>query len=217
MNILIAEDQEFIHETLQNSFSSAFENEKHFFIKCLNCKDVYDLVEEQIFDGEIIHYALVDICMPSYEEKQLFSGKEAASYIKYLLPDCKIIIITASMDTVTIIEIIQQVRPQGFLYKSDFNADELARVLKEIANGNTFRSESINIQYQKGLETKVLLEPINRKILSRIALGYKIKEICDELALTEPAINKRIAKIKDALKMDNSVGLLREAKKRGLI
>lgn len=217
MNILIAEDQEFTHETLQNSFSRAFENEKHSFIRCLNCKDVYDLLEEQIFDGNIIHYALLDILMPPYDEKQLFSGKEVASHIKYFMPDCKIIIMTASIDTVTIIDIIQEVRPDGFLYKSDFDLDELARIIKEISKGTIFKSESIAIQYEKGLENIFLLEPINRKILKLLDIHYKIKDISQELILSEAAINKRIAKMKVALKVDNSVGLLREAKKRGLV
>ena len=121
------------------------------------------------------------------------------------------------MDTLTMIEIIQQVRPDGFLYKSDFDLNELTRIIEEISNGSNFRSENINSQYQKGLETNILLEPINRKILSYLALGYRIKEICEELHLTEATINKRIAKIKEELKIDNSSGLLREAKKRGLV
>lgn len=217
MNILIAEDQEFGHEALQVSFNKALENEKHSFLKCLSCKDVYDIVEQQILEREIIHFALLDFCMPSYDEKKIFSGKEAALYIKDLIPDCKIIIMTSSMDTLTMIEIIQQVRPDGFLYKSDFDINELTRIIKEISNEGNFRSKNINEQYQKGLETNILLEPINRKILSYLALGYRIKEICEEVHLTEPTINKRIAKIKEELKIDNSSGLLREAKKRGLV
>jgi DNA-binding NarL/FixJ family response regulator len=217
MKILIAEDHEFVHETLQISFSKALEHEKHSFLKCLCCKDVYDAVEQQILESEIIHFALLDFCMPSYDEKKIFSGKEAALHIKDLMPDCKIIIMTASMDTLTIIEIIQQVRPDGFLYKSDLGFNELTRIIKEISNGGNFRSKNINDQYQKGLETNIFIEPINRKILSYLALGYKIKEICEELHLTEPTINKRIAKIKEELKINNSSGLLREAKKRGLV
>lgn len=67
MNILIAEDHEFLHETLQVSFNKALENEKHSFLKCLSCKDVYDIVEQQILEREIIHFALLDFCMPSYD------------------------------------------------------------------------------------------------------------------------------------------------------
>ncbi|WP_300093393.1 hypothetical protein [Flavobacterium sp.] len=217
MNILIAEDQEFVHESLQTAFNSAFENDQHTFIKCLNCKKVYDLVEEQIFEGNIIHYALLDICMPSYEEKQLFSGKEVALHIKYLMPHCKIIMMTASMDTITIIDIIHGVSPDGFLYKSDFDVDGLARIIKEISKGTIFRSESIAIQYEKVVENSFLLESINRKILKLIDMGFKIKDIRQELNLTEATINKRIAKMKVALKIDNSVGLLREAKRRGYL
>ena len=217
MKILIAEDHEFVHKALQISFSIALEHEKHSFLKCLCCKDVYDAVEQQILESEIIHFALLDFRMPSYDEKKIFSGKEAALHIKDLMPDCKIIIMTASIDTLTIIDIIQEVRPDGFLYKSDFDVDELAKIIKEISKGTIFRSESITIQYQKGLENIFLLESINRKILSLLDMHYKIKDISQELSLSEVAINKRIAKMKVALKVDNSFGLLREAKKRGLL
>ena len=64
------------------------------------------------------------------------------------------------------------------------------------------------------LDEKIWADSCNRKIIYFIALGFRIKEICQELHLSEAAINKRIHKMKKFMGVKEVSGLLKEAKKR---
>ena len=66
-------------------------------------------------------------------------------------------------------------------------------------------------------EEEIFTKETNRKIVELISNGYKIKEIAEELSLSEVAIQKRIAKIKKGLNITDDTSILREVKRRGYL
>lgn len=133
------------------------------------------------------------------------------------MPTCKVILITGAMDVITVFEITQNVRPEGFIFKSDLTPDSFSKAVKDILNGMIYRSEGVQQINQQNSEMYIFTNRFNRQILRYISLGYKIKEISEELHLSEAAINKRIAKMKTELKLIKSANLLKEIKKRGYV
>jgi DNA-binding NarL/FixJ family response regulator len=217
MNILIADDHPTINEVFQTLFNAALHNEPNTFAVGHCCKTTFYRIQEASAKNHFFDVALLDYRMPGYPEQQLFSGVDIALHIKKIMPKCKIIMMTAAMDLVTVFDIIQILNPEAFFYKSDFRPDDLLPILKEVFAGNKYRSEDIVKNYQKGWETSILIDSINRKILSYLALGFKIKEISAEMGLSESAIHKRISKMKEDLQVSDSSGLLKEVKKRAYV
>lgn len=217
MNILIADD----HPIVVNSFIDQFETElsgKTFrFFKCFSCQEIFETIEQELADNRTFDFVLLDYSMPPYTEKALFSGADLAIYIRKVMHDCKILIMTSSMDSITVLDIIQNAKPDAFFFKSDFVPADLQEILATVSDGSSYRSIGIIKKYKEGLDTKILLDPYNRKILQLIALGSRIKEISEELHLSEGAINKRIAKMKDFMDVKEASGLLKEAKIRGYV
>lgn len=217
MNILIADDHPFVVDAFTIVFEKEFPTETLNFLKCYTCKDVFNALQNQLAQNKTFDLVLLDFSMPSYPDKKFFSGGDAAIYIKRAMPNCKIIIMTSSMHSITVFDVIQNINPDAFFYKSDYVSNDFQQILKTISDGKKYRSIGINKKYQEELDDKIWADSCNRKILHFIALGFKIKEICEELHLSEAAINKRIHKMKKFMGVKEVSGLLKEAKKRNYV
>ena len=217
MNILIADDHPFIVDTFIVAFEKELPMESLYFYKCYSCKEIFDTTENELAQNKTFDLVLLDYSMPSYPDKKFFSGGDAAIYIKRAMPNCKIIIMTSSMHSITVFDVIQNINPDGFFFKSDYTHEDLKQILKSVFEEKKYRSSGINKKYQEELDDKIWADSCNRKILHFIALGFKIKEICEELHLSEAAINKRIHKMKKFMGVKEVSGLLKEAKKRNYV
>ncbi|WP_408611237.1 LuxR C-terminal-related transcriptional regulator [Flavobacterium odoriferum] len=54
-------------------------------------------------------------------------------------------------------------------------------------------------------------------MLQYLAKGYKLKEIAQELDVSEITIKKRISKIRESLNLNEDDNILKEAKSRGYL
>ena len=64
---------------------------------------------------------------------------------------------------------------------------------------------------------QTFVNELNRKILQYLAKGYKLKEIAQELDVSEITIKKHISKIRESLNLNEDDNILKEAKSRGYL
>ena len=83
--------------------------------------------------------------------------------------------------------------------------------------GEKFRSYYVQEKIQQIWEQQTFTQEINRQIVKLLTEGYKINEIAKTLSLSPIAIQKRIVKIKLALKITDNTSVLREVKRLGYI
>ena len=133
------------------------------------------------------------------------------------MPNCRVFIITAFADNVTLFDLLQNAKPDGIALKSDLTHENFCHAIEAIFNDKKYRSETVTKKLDEIWETDLFVQPSNRKILYYLSQGYRIKDMCSELDLTEGGIHKRIAKIKVALNVTDDSSILREAKKRGFV
>ena len=79
-NILIVDDHPFIIQGYKNAITRYKPEEFEFVITQANdCEKAYNIIT----DGSIDHFdiAFLDISMPSYEEKNIFSGEDLAKLL----------------------------------------------------------------------------------------------------------------------------------------
>lgn len=217
MNILLADDHRSILDSFRIMLVAAFQTQPLELVECTSCEMVFNTVQETLSQNQSFDLALLDYSMPSHPEQKMLTGGDLALYIRKCMPRCKIVIITGVMTGFTVFEITQKVKPDGFIFKSDLDNDNFSLLLKDVLDGKAYKSKGVHEMYRQGLENNVLLEDYNRKILYYISMGYKIKEISETMGLSEATMNKRIAKIKKAFNIDDTMTLLREAKTRGYV
>ncbi|MFY0483202.1 hypothetical protein ACI6PS_11400 [Flavobacterium sp. PLA-1-15] len=217
MKTILADDHPSTLIALKAMLNSSLENKRYEFTECLSCKETYLAIENKLSENKAFDFALLDYSMPTYPEQEINNGGDLCLHLKKTMPNCKVFIITAIIDNVTLFDILQNAKPDGIALKSDLTHENFPLALEYIFKGEKYRSETVVKKLDEIWATEIFVQPSNRKILYYLSQGYRIKDMCTELDLTEGGIHKRIAKIKMALNVTDDSNILREAKKRGFV
>lgn len=200
LNILIVDD----HPMTINGYINVLSEEKIDgyelnFTKALDCKEAYDLITEAEGSSNPFHIAYLDLSLPPYPEKNIFSGLDLGVLMRNTIPDCTIIILTMHSEATLVDRIIKEINPQGILCKSDIDIDEFLNAFQIIFSGDTYLSNKI----VKSLKEKVFdnynLDNYDKQILMRLSEGILTKNIPNYVPLSLSAIEKRKARMKNML------------------
>jgi len=217
-NILIVDDHPFIIQGYKNAITRYNPNEFEFFIKQANdCKSAYDLITNpQTAKFDI---AFLDISMPSYEEKGLFSGEDLAKLLMEFMPNCKIILLTMYTELLKIKNIIDTINPSGLVIKNDLTFDELLFGFDKVLKNEIYYSQSIQKMIDLAQSETIEIDLFDKQILFHISKGTKTKDITQYIPISLEAIEKRKLNLKKLLnvKDESDIELVREAKNKGLL
>ncbi len=218
MNILIADDHIPMVASLKTILSFAFEEVQNVvFIEAFNCEDAILKTNEFLLENKTFDLAVLDYIMPPFVEKQIANGGDLCNYIKNKMSDCKTLINTGVVEDLTLFEIDQKAKPDALTLKSDLSTEQYIKVCQNLMKGEKFRSYYVQEKIQQIWEKQIFTQEKNRQIVKLLSEGYKINEIAEKLSLSPIAIQKRIVKIKLALKITDNTSILREVKRLGYI
>ena len=93
INVLIVDDHPFIIQGYKNVIDR-FPNKKFEFtiVSASDCKSGYDTIYAHL--DNTFDIAFLDVSMPTYEEKGIFSGEDIAKLLMKEMPECKIVLLT---------------------------------------------------------------------------------------------------------------------------
>ena len=218
MRVLITDDHQNMIDSLKTIITYAFEDEKNVHIvESLNCSEAILAIKKQAEANEPFDLAILDYSMPGNPEYEIFNGGDLCLFLREKMPTCKSFFFTAHLEDFTVMDLDQRVKPDAIVIKSDVSGSELMNAIKEVVKGNKYKSTTVLQKTHKMWEEEIFAKETNRKIVELINNGYKIKEIANELSLSEVAIQKRIAKIKKGLNITDDTSILREVKRRGYV
>lgn len=217
-NILIVDDHPFIIQGYKNAITRYNPNQFEFFItEAKDCESGYNIIT----DPETLAFdiAFLDISMPSYAEKGMFSGEDLAKLINEYMPNCKIILLTMYTELLKIKTIIDNINPLGLVIKNDLTFDELLFGFDKVINNETYYSQSIQKMIEQSEQETLEIDLFDKQILFHISKGTKTKDIPQYVPISLNAIEKRKLNLKKILdiKDETDIELVREAKNRGLL
>jgi len=185
------------------------------FIKAHDCRSGFETIignKDTPFD-----IALLDYSIPHYEEKKLHSGQDLAALVRLYMPHCKIIMMTMHKEIDIISGILETIKPEGFINKSDCSTDELTEAFKKVLDGEIYYSKAVN-NYLSRRNNGVVLEDIDVRIILLLAKGIKNKNLENYIPLSGSAIEKRKYNIKRILEVNGGdEDLINEARNQGFI
>ena len=163
---------------------------------------------------------VMDIAMP------LLNGLEATRQIRQLVPDAKVLILSAHSDD-AYVEKVTALGAAGYLIKQT-SAQFLSDAIREVQKGNTFFSPPIarRISHlnQKSLDRKgrlkaktVRLSSREVEVLQLIAEGEANKQIAAELDISTKTVEKHRDHLMRKLDIHDTAGLTRYAIAAGII
>jgi DNA-binding NarL/FixJ family response regulator len=218
-NILIIDDHPMSVDSYKTLLSSIESNKKANYLLGYNCEGAFNLLHQTKHEKETIHFAFIDVNLPPFEEKKLFSGSDVAKLIRDYFPDCKIIIISMHSEPVWVSQIFNSINPESFIAKSDINYKSFPEAFKSVENNEIYYSQSIKDSRKAMIQTNINWDEYDSKILQLIAEGFKTKDLPNYIPLSLSAIEKRKASIKKQLILESGSNkeLLDSAKSLGLI
>jgi DNA-binding NarL/FixJ family response regulator len=217
-NILIVDDHPFIIQGYKNAITRYNPNEFEFYIEqASDCKSAYGIITNP--ETETFDIAFLDISMPSYEEKGLYSGEDLAKLLMKFMPNCKIILLTMYTELLKIKNIINTINPSGLVIKNDLTFDELLFGFDKVLKNEIYYSQSIQKMIDLAQTEIIEIDLFDKQILFHISKGTKTADITQYLPISLEAIEKRKLNLKTLLdiKDQSDIELIREAKNKGLL
>lgn len=217
-NILIVDDHPFIIQGYKNAITRYNPKQYEFFItEAKDCESGYNVItnpETSPFD-----VAFLDISMPSYDEKGIFSGEDLALLVNEYMPNCKIILLTMYTELLKIRTIIDAINPLGLVIKNDLTFDELLFGFNKVINNETYYSQSIQKMLDQSELESVEIDLFDKQILFHISKGTKTKDIPQYIPISLGAIEKRKMNLKRMFDINDEtdIELVKVAKDRGIL
>lgn len=217
-NILIVDDHPFIIEGYKNAITRYNPDEFEFFItQAKDCESAYGIITNP--DALLFDIAFLDISMPPYEEKDIYSGEDLARLISEYMPKCKIILLTMYTELLKIKTIIKTINPNGLVIKNDLTFDELLFAFDKVIKNEKYYSQSVLKMLAQSEEDSVEIDQFDKEILFHISKGTKLSDIPQYIPISLGAIERRKINLKELLKIEDGsdIDLVREAKNKGLL
>ncbi len=217
-SILIVDDHPFIIEGYKNAINRYKSDQFEFFItQAKDCESAYHIIT----NSEIAHFdiAFLDISMPPYEEKNMYSGEDLAKLIAEYMPNCKIILLTMFTELLKIKTIIKTINPSGLVIKNDLTFDELIYAFNKIINNEQYYSDSVLKMLAQSEEGSIEVDLFDKQILFHLSKGTKLQDFSQYIPISLGAIDNRKSNLKRLLKVESGSDsdLVLAAKSKGLL
>ena len=217
-NILIVDDHPFIIEGYKNAIKRYHPEQYDFYIdQAKDCQSAYNIITNP--DTPKFDIAFLDISMPTFAEKNIYSGEDLAKLLSQYMPNCKIILLTMFTELLNIKTIINTINPCGLIIKNDLTFDELLYAFDKVLKNHRYYSESVLKMLNQSEDNIIQIDQFDKQILFHLSKGTKIDEITQYIPISLVEIERRKLNLKELLKIQGASDrdLVQEAKKLGLL
>lgn len=197
--ILIVDDHPINVDSYRTLLATIESNKKAEYLLAFDCEETYNTLKKRQLNEKSIDFAFIDVSLPPFEEKKLFSGSDVALLIREIFPQCKIIIISMHKEPLWVNQIYKSVNPEGFIAKSDINYKCFPEIFHSIEKNETYYSQSIKLSQKIMIQKNINWDDNDSKILQLIAQGIKTINLPNFIPLSLSTIEKRKANIKKQL------------------
>lgn len=217
-NVLIVDDHPFIIEGYKNAITRYNPQQYEFEIsQAYDCRSAYDIIEDEAAPN--FDVAFLDISMPPYEEKDIFSGEDLAKLLSKRMPFCKVILLTMYTELLKIKTIIRTIQPNGLIIKNDLTFDELLFAFDRVMRNEKYYSQSVQKMLNQSPHNSIEVDEFDKQILFHLSKGTPIVDMPQYIPISLNAIEKRRTNLKELLKIRSGLDddLVKEAKSKGLL
>jgi two-component system, NarL family, nitrate/nitrite response regulator NarL len=213
IRILLADD----HEVIRDGVKALLERDPSFVVVGEASSGVEVIEKVTDLQPEVL---LMDVTMPPG------NGIDAASEIRQLHPDCKIVMLSMHHDAETITRCLE-IDVMGYVVKSQ-GGKEIVHAIQSVHAGKKFYSEAVTRaiieKYTEAKNIKVskkasLNELTNREreIIGYIAQGWTNQKIADALFISFRTVETHRANLMRKLEAKNSIELVNKAREHKLL
>lgn len=218
LNVLIVED----HPITSEAYTKAFERiqdaeSNNFAFKISTASDL--LNAERLLKRESYNIVFLDIHLPENNSKLFISGEDVGQYLRKHNDQTKIIISTTYDDGHRIINIFQNINPEGFVVKRELKSKSLVQGILDVIEGSTFYSKTPQKILRANTVYNGVLDEKDRKILYELSQGAKMSDLPNLVSMSLGGIERRKKRLKEIFHVNNNDDrqLLLNARDKGFL
>jgi len=220
IKILMTDDHPMIIEGYQNTLLSTKKDNQELHIDIANnCDQSIKSIKDSIANNNPYDVFFFDISIPPSNDGVFTSGVDLAAYVKKHLPASKIVLLTMFNESYRVHTIIKNIKPDGFLIKSDITSSELSSAFQAVLSNPPFYSGTVNEILKKTMSSRLDIDDVSHEILYLLSKGVKNKDMTKHLGISLSMIEKRKKYLKEIFYVDDGKDdtLVAEAKKVGFV
>lgn len=187
-----------------------------FNIECFNS---FYLIKKALVkktcDGKLM-LAILDVQLKGEQNK---TGIDLAKIIRNLKLNSKIIFHTSIDNRFQVLNIFENIKPEGYLVKSEIDYNQLKEAIFKTLSGETYYSDSVKLHLREAKLRKNDFDHLDYQILFELSKGVKTNKLPSILKTSLSTIESRKRKIAFVLGLNkvSSERLVEIAKKRKLV
>lgn len=221
-NILIIDEHPMVIECYKDALTFLSSTDSKFKFKIDTATDILTAIKKVkscIPQNNPHDLILLAISLPRCDTYKLNSGEELGHFIKEIIPNVKIIVITSQNDNIRLFSIISNLNPHGLIIKTDMSSQDLLIAIKYVISGSIYYSKSANEILRKKANQTIVLDHIDIDIMVELSNGSKMKDLQQLIRLTKSGIEKRkrLLKQKFNIASNRDRDLILSAKRMGYI
>lgn len=202
INVLIADDQNLIILGYKNIFSIYPSNKYTFTIyEAQDCKSGYEIIKNAPVKFDI---AFLDISMPEYPEKNIFSGEDLAKLLKQEMPLCKIVFLTMHQESLKAQKIIDEINPLGLIIKNDLDFETMKLAIETVLKNERYYSDAIIKHLNLMQKERIYVDVFDKRILFYLKKGINADDVALYIPISAAEVHSRIKKMKQTLGIENA-------------
>lgn len=220
IKILMTDDHPMIIEGYQNTLLSTKKEDQELNIDIAsNCDQSIKSIKDSIANNDPYDVFFFDISIPPSSDGIFESGVDLAAYVKRHLPTSKVVLLTMFNESYRVHTIIRNIKPDGFLIKSDITSSELSSAFQAVLSNPPFYSGTVNEILKKTMSSRLDVDDVSHEILYLLSQGVKNKDMTKRLRISLSMIEKRKKYLKEIFYVDDGKDdtLVIEAKKAGFL
>lgn len=217
--VLVAEDFDSINIAVNQTLTSLAVTEIHH---AKYCDDALLKIKKALQDNEPYELLISDLSFKKDKRKvTLTSGEELIEKVKEIQPDIKVIVYSIEDKNFRVKSLFHNLNVNAYVHKGRKSITELKSAIKTILKDD---KNYISPDFAHILQDKVIheIDNFDVQLIKQLSIGVaqdQIETKFKELGITpnsKSAIEKRIGKLKDYFKANNTVHLIAIAKDLGI-
>lgn len=217
--VLVAEDFDSINIAVNHTLTALAVTEIHH---AKYCDDALLKIKKALQDNEPYELLISDLSFKTDHRKvQLTSGEDLIEKVKLLQPDIKVIVYSIEDKNFRVKALFHNLNVDAYVHKGRKSITELKAAIKTIVQED---KSYISPDFAHFLQDKVIheIDNFDVQLIKQLANGLaqdQIETKFKELGIaphSKSAIEKRLGKLKDYFKANNTVHLIAIAKDLGI-
>ena len=218
-SVFIVEDHQInidSYKTALDFVKNEIDNIDFIVSEVKTCEQAIDEMKSTNLKFDLV---ILDISLPPSIKYDILNGEVLGKIIKKNFPMCKFLVCTSYTDNFRLNNILHSLNPEAFLIKSDIDFIDLVSAVKKIINDGSYYSKTIINFMRNKINSDLILDELDVKILHEISNGSRMKELQDLIPLSKTGIERRKKYLKSAFNVKNSSDreLVLKAKEKGFL